>query len=92
MDLPNVGGRIDCLVVKASLAFSPIHAKRLKMRSAIPDTAENIQDVDIVGFSIHPLNGSHQGRWCIGLNGNLRIMFAFDNSNAYILDYQGYYK
>lgn len=71
--------------------IQPAHANRLKMQLAALDTAQVIEDMDIPGFRLHPLKGSERGRWSIWVNGNWRVTFAFENGNAFVLDYEDYH-
>jgi proteic killer suppression protein len=47
--------------------------------------------MNIPGFRLHPLKGSHEGRWSITVNGNWRMTFEFVDGNAYVLDYEDYH-
>ena len=71
--------------------IQPAHANRLKMQLAALDTAHTIEDMNIHGFRLHPLKGSERGRWSIWVNGNWRVTFAFENGNAFVLDYEDYH-
>lgn len=71
--------------------IQPAHANRLKMQLAALDTAQSIEDMDIPGFRLHALKGSERGRWSIWVNGNWRVTFAFENGNAFVLDYEDYH-
>lgn len=71
--------------------IQPRHAKRLRMQLIALDTATTLEDMDIPGFSLHPLKGSEKGRWSIWVNGNWRVTFEFREGNAYILDYEDYH-
>jgi len=55
------------------------------------DTAQDIDDMDIPGFKLHPLKGKLKGRWSISVSGNWRVTFEFRDGNAYILDYEDYH-
>ncbi len=55
------------------------------------DTALTIDDMDIPGFRLHPLQRPAAGRWSIWVNGKWRITFEFRDGNAFILDYKDYY-
>ena len=68
--------------------IQPRHAKRLTMQLAALDTAASIDDMDIPGFRLHPLKGTHKGRWSIWVNGNWRITFAFIDGHAHVVDYE----
>ena len=55
------------------------------------DTAQMIDDMDIPGFSLHPLKGRKKGRWSVWVNGNWRVTFEFRDGHAYLLDYEDYH-
>ena len=67
------------------------HAKRLRMQLAALDTAQEIDDMDIPGFKLHPLRGKMKNRWSIRVSGNWRITFEFRDGNAFVLDYEDYH-
>ena len=67
------------------------HAVRLRMQLAALDTAQNIQDMDIPGYRLHPLKGKLKGRWSIWVNGNWRLTFEFKKGDVYLLDYEDYH-
>jgi len=61
------------------------------MQLAALDTAQSVEDIDIPGFRLHPLNGRMQGSWSITVNGNWRVTFEFQDGNAYVLDYEDHH-
>ena len=61
------------------------------MQLAALDTATSVEDMDIPGFRLHPLEGQDKGRWSIRVNGNWRMTFEFTDGSAYILDYEDYH-
>ena len=61
------------------------------MQLAALDTAQNIDDMDILGFRLHELSGSLRNRWSITVNGNWRLTFEFRDGDAYLLDYEDYH-
>jgi proteic killer suppression protein len=67
------------------------HASRLRMQLAALDTAQDIDDMDVPGFKLHPLKGKLKGRWAIAVSGNWRITFEFRDGNVYILNYEDYH-
>ena len=67
------------------------HSKKLRMQLAAIDTATLIDDIDIPGFSLHPLKGDREGIWSISVSGNWRVTFEFRDGNAYILNYEDYH-
>jgi len=68
-----------------------VHTSRLRMQLTALDTAQDIDDMDIPGFKLHPLKGKLKGRWSISVSGNWRITFEFREGNAFILDYEDYH-
>ena len=67
------------------------HSKKLRMQLTAINTAHNIDDMDIPGFSLHRLKGDRSNIWSISVNGNWRITFEFKDGNAYILNYEDYH-
>ena len=67
------------------------HASKLRMQLAALDTAQVIEDMDISGYRLHQLKGNRKKTWSITVNGNWRITFEFENSNAYIVNYEDYH-
>jgi proteic killer suppression protein len=75
---------------KAS-GVQPSHARRLRIQFAALDTAQEISDMDLPGYRLHPLKGGNIGRWSITVTGNWRMTFEFRDGNAYVLDYEDYH-
>jgi proteic killer suppression protein len=67
------------------------HKNRLRMILAALDTSLEISDMDIPGFTLHPLKGRLKGRWSVSVSGNWRVTFEFRDGNAYVLDYEEYH-
>ena len=67
------------------------HGNRLRMLLLALDTAQEIGDMDIPGFKLHPLKGKLKGRWAVSVTGNWRVTFEFREGHAYILDYEDYH-
>jgi len=64
---------------------------RLRMRLAALDTAICIEDMDLPGFRLHPLKGDRKGLWAIDVSRNWRIVFSFEESNVFVVDYKDYH-
>jgi proteic killer suppression protein len=75
---------------KAS-GVQPSHARRLRIQLAALDTAQEVADMDLPGFRLHPLKGRGARRWSITVNGNWRMTFEFREGNAFVLDYEDYH-
>ena len=61
------------------------------MRLAALDTAICIEDMDLPGFRLHPLKGDRKGLWAIDASRNWRIVFSFEESNVFVVDYKDYH-
>ena len=61
------------------------------MQLAAIDTAQEIDDINLPSFKLHPLKGSRDGICSITVNGNWRITFEFIDGNAFILNYEDYH-
>jgi len=57
------------------------------MQLAALDTARTIEDMNIPGARLHPLNGELRGCWSITVDGNWRVTFEFKDGNTHVLDY-----
>ena len=54
------------------------------------DDARRPSDLDLPGYRLHPLKGDRREFWSIAISGNWRIIFRFDDSDAYdvhLVDY-----
>jgi proteic killer suppression protein len=69
----------------------PEHAPRLNRILGILDAAALIEQVNIPGFKFHKLSGSLVAFWAVTVNGNWRVTFSFENSEATLLDYLDYH-
>ena len=61
------------------------------MRLAALCTATCIEDMDLPGFRLHRLKGDREGLWAIDVNKNWRIVFSFEGSNVFAVDYEDYH-
>jgi proteic killer suppression protein len=64
---------------------------KISTRLQVLNKAENIEDIDIPGFSLHLLNGDRAGIWSITVTGNWRITFEFIQGDVYIVNYEDYH-
>ena len=71
--------------------IQPSHAARLRRQLAQLDQASAPRDMNIPGWKLHPLAGPLAGHWSVWVNGNWRLTFTFDGTDASIVDYQDYH-
>lgn len=67
------------------------HKQKLRIRLAALDTATCIEDMDLPGYRLHSLKGNKKGLWAIDVSKNWRVIFKFEDGNAYIVDYEDYH-
>jgi proteic killer suppression protein len=56
----------------------------------ILDASEDVNALNLPGFRLHPLKGDLKGFWSISVSGNWRIIFRFEEGDAYdvkLIDY-----
>ena len=55
------------------------------------DAAEDIRDMKFPGSDLHQLKGKMKGRWAVKVAGNWRVVFRFEEGNAYDVEYIDYH-
>jgi proteic killer suppression protein len=55
------------------------------------DNAEDIRALDLPGFRLHPLKGDLIGFWSVTVSGNWRIIFRFEQGDAFDVDLVDYH-
>ncbi|MFO1433456.1 MAG: type II toxin-antitoxin system RelE/ParE family toxin [Candidatus Competibacteraceae bacterium] len=55
------------------------------------DNAEDIRALDLPGFRLHPLKGDLAGFWSVMVSGNWRIIFRFEQGDAFDVDLVDYH-
>jgi len=68
-----------------------IHAKKLSDILDTLDAAEDIIDMNFPGSDLHPLEGKLKGRWAVTVSENWRVVFRFEEGNAYDVHYIEYH-
>ncbi len=71
--------------------IQPAHKQKLRMRLVALSTATCIEDMNISGFRLHQLKGKKKGLWAIHVSRNWRMVFKFQDGNAYVVDYEDYH-
>ncbi len=55
------------------------------------DMAKNPEDMNLPGYRLHRLRGNLRGYWSITVSGNWRILFRFEDGNAFDIDLIDYH-
>jgi len=71
--------------------IQPIHVKKLNLLLSMLDEANEPKDMSLPGWNLHELKGDQAGKWWVKVNGNWRITFYFENTDAVLVDYEDYH-
>lgn len=67
------------------------HIKRLRQILALLDTATVLNDMNAPGLRLHSLKGEWAGFYAVNVSGNWRVVFRFEDGDAYDVDYLDYH-
>lgn len=71
--------------------IQPKHAGKLRLQLFALSKATKPQDMNAVGWRLHQLRGDLTGHWSIDVSGNWRLTFAFEGTDAVLVDYKDYH-
>ncbi|MGD9538043.1 MAG: type II toxin-antitoxin system RelE/ParE family toxin [Alphaproteobacteria bacterium] len=71
--------------------IAPEHRVKLLDILAVLDHSRRPQDVGLPGFRLHPLKGELKGYWAVSVSGNWRVVFRFEDGDAFDVDYLDYH-
>jgi len=67
-------------------------AKRLRRLLTALDAAATIDEMNVYpGWRLHPLTGDLKGFWSVSVTGNWRLIFRFEDGDAFDLDLVDYH-
>jgi len=69
----------------------PDHAPKLTRLLARLNVATSAADMNLPGWGLHPLTDDLKGHWAVSVNGNWRMTFTFDGTDAVLVDYMDYH-
>ncbi len=55
------------------------------------DASKEIKDMNFPGSNLHKLAGKRKDQWAIKVTGNWRMVFGFNQGDAYDIDYLDYH-
>lgn len=67
------------------------HALKLRNILARLDAAGSAEDMNLPGFSLHPLKGPLRGFLAVTVRANWRVIFRFVEGDAFEVDYLDYH-
>jgi len=71
--------------------IQPKHATKLTEQLGRLNEAAKAEDMNLPGWQWHPLHGALAGYFSVSVNGNWRLTFTFEGSDAILVDYQDYH-
>lgn len=71
--------------------IQPNHTAKLRRILSALNSASETQDMDLPSYGLHKLKGDKSDFWSVSVNGNWRVIFQFENGNAYVVNYLDYH-
>ena len=71
--------------------YNAAYSLKISDRLAFLNAATAIEDMNKPGYRLHPLKGDLKGFWAVDVSGNCRIVFKFEDGDAYIVNYEDYH-
>jgi proteic killer suppression protein len=70
----------------------PGQIEKLRRILSVLNTAKSLDHVRAIpGYRLHPLSGRLEGFWSVWVTGNYRVLFRFENGDAFNVDYVDYH-
>jgi len=70
---------------------SPDFLNRIEDILARLDIAEEVEEMGLPGYGLHPLKGDLKAFWSVKVSGNWRIVFRFEDGDASDVDLTDYH-
>ena len=67
------------------------HLEKVENILAVLNLAVQPEDMNLPGFHLHPLKGDLKGFWSVTVRANWRIIFRFQEGDAYDVDLIDYH-
>ncbi len=67
------------------------HVTRLRQITALLETAETLEDMDLPGLRLHELKGQRKGTWAVSVSGNWRVTFKMLEGDTTDVNYEDYH-
>lgn len=65
--------------------------ERIRLILSTLHAAQEIEGMNVPGFNLHPLKGELKGFWSVTIHANWRIIFKFEDGNAFDVDFIDYH-
>lgn len=84
-------GLEDLFLEGSKKGIQPEHTQKLTDILDLLDAATVTKDMAFPGSYLHPLKGKRKGLWAISVSGNWRVVFRFEDGDAFDVDYIDYH-
>ena len=71
--------------------IKPDHSAKLARILDRLDSSLSIKDMSLPGFKLHKLSGKEKETWSVTVTGNWRVIFYFEDGDAFIVNYLDYH-
>ena len=71
--------------------LQPRHVEKIRRILYRLDEAKTIEEMNQVGWGLHPLTGNLKSFWSVKVDKNFRIIFRFEEGKALDVDYLDYH-
>ena len=83
---------LEAFFLKGTKAgIQPHHADKLSRQLAQLNRSASASDMNVPGWKLHALSGKLADHHSVWVNGNYRMTFKFDGTDAILVDYQDYH-
>jgi len=71
--------------------IQPVNRKKIRLILSLLNAATDIRDMSFPGSNLHKLTGDFDKYWSVSVSGNWRIIFLFEDGDAFEVDYLDYH-
>jgi toxin HigB-1 len=71
--------------------LAPAHISKIRLILTRLDAVTSPEQMNQPRYDFHSLKGNFKGYYAVKVSGNWRIIFRFENENAYDVDYLDYH-
>jgi proteic killer suppression protein len=71
--------------------LQPEHVEKIENVLLALESAQRVEDMGLPGFRLHPLKGDLKGFWSVTIRANWRIVFRFENGDAFDVELTDYH-
>ena len=71
--------------------IQPSYRKKIRLILSLLNAATEIRDMNFPGSNLHRLTGNLDKFWSVSVSGNWRIVFIFEDGDAFDVDYLDYH-